>query len=102
MKLEDILAALPSREDLLAALPSRDDLASTIGLEARTSTTGDMLTAFGIFGTGIILGAGLALLFAPKAGQEIRQDIAEKVSEIGESWHVTAPETAPSTNGSDV
>ena len=89
-------------EDILAALPTKEDVAGAIGIEARGSKTGDMLTAFGIFGTGIVLGAGLALLFAPKAGPEIRQDIAEKVSEIGESWHVTAPETAPSTNGSDV
>jgi gas vesicle protein len=32
----------------------------------------------------VILGAGLALLFAPKAGHEMRPDIAEKVGEIGE------------------
>lgn len=89
-------------EDILAALPTKEDIAGAIGIEARGSTTGDMLTAFGIFGTGVILGAGLALLFAPKTGQEIRQDIAEKVGEIGESWHVTAPESAPPTNGSNV
>ena len=68
-------------EDILAALPSKEDVASAIGLEARSSATGDMLTAFGIFGTGMILGAGLALLFAPKAGHEIRHDIAERVGE---------------------
>jgi hypothetical protein len=71
-------------EDILQALPSKEDIASAVGLEARSSPTGDMRAAFGIFGAGIILGAGLALLFAPKAGHEIRHDIAEKVGEMGE------------------
>jgi hypothetical protein len=86
-------------EDILQALPSKQDLTSAVGLEARTSPTGDMLTAFGIFGTGMILGAGLALLFAPKAGHEMRHDIAEKVGEIDEYLRETTPEPATSTNG---
>ena len=99
MKIEDILEALPSKQDILAALPSKEDIASAIGVEARVSTTGDMLTAFSIFGTGMILGAGLALLFAPKPGHEIRHDIAEKVGEIGEQLHVQGPQSGPLTNG---
>ena len=86
-------------EDFLQALPSKQDIASAVGLEARPSVTSDMLTAFGIFATGAILGAGLALLFAPKAGQEIRHDIAEKVGEIGEHLHAAAPRPATPTNG---
>jgi len=90
-----------SIEDILAALPSKEGIASAIGLEARASTTGEMLTAFGIFGTGMILGAGLGLLLAPKAGNEIRQDIVEKVGEIGE--HLGAQvHPATSTNGPSV
>ena len=81
-------------EDILRALPSKEDIASAVGLEARSSTTGDMFTAFAIFGTGMILGAGLALLFAPKAGQEIRHDIAEKVGEIGEHLRAQPPQPA--------
>lgn len=85
-------------EDILHALPSKEDIASAVGLEARASTTGDMLTAFGIFGTGMILGAGLALLFAPKAGHEIRHDIAEKVGELGEHLRAQAPPPAAPAN----
>jgi hypothetical protein len=81
-------------EDMLQALPSREDIASAIGLRARASATGDVLAAFGIFGTGMILGAGLALLFAPKAGHQIRHDIAEKVGEIGEHFRAQAPQPA--------
>ena len=85
-------------EDILRALPSKEDIASAVGLETRSSPTGDMLTAFAIFGTGMILGAGLALLFAPKAGHEIRHDIAEKAGEIGGHLRAQAPPpAAPAT-----
>ena len=87
-------------EDILQALPSKEDIASAVGLQARTSMGGDALAAFAIFGTGMILGAGLALLFAPKAGHETRNDIAEKVGELGEYLRAQAPATAPPTNGS--
>ena len=85
-------------EDILQALPSREDIASAVGLEARSSTTGDMLTGFAIFGTGMLLGAGLALLFAPKAGHEIRHDIAEKVGEMGEHLRAQTPPAAAPAN----
>jgi hypothetical protein len=83
-------------EDMLHALPSREDIATAVGLRARTSTTGDLLTAFGIFGTGMMLGAGLALLFATKAGRQIRHDLVEKVGGIGERLRAQAPPPAPS------
>lgn len=79
---------------MLQALPSREEIAAAIGLRARASATGDVLTAFGIFGTGMMLGAGLALLFAPKAGHQIRHDIAEKVGEIGGHFRAQAPQPA--------
>ena len=86
-------------EDIVQALPSKEDIANAVGLEARSSPAGDRLAGFGIFGAGIILGAGLALLFAPKAGHEIRHDIAEKVGEMGEHLRAQAPPPTTSTNG---
>jgi hypothetical protein len=85
-------------EDIVRALPSKEDIANAVGLETRSAPSGDLLAAFGIFGAGIVLGAGLALLFAPKAGQEIRHDLAEKLGEMGE--HLRAPAAPPaSANG---
>ena len=89
-------------EDILTILPSKEDIASAMGVEKRASTTGDMLTAIGIFGTGMILGAGLGLLLAPKAGNEIRHDIAEKVGEIGEQLRAQVPQPSTSPNGPSV
>jgi hypothetical protein len=88
MKIEDILQALPSREDIINA----------VGLETRQSKGGEMVSAFGIFGTGLMLGAGLALLFAPKVGREVRQEIAEKVDELSEALRAQMPKSVLSTD----
>lgn len=71
-------------EDILQALPSREDLASAVGLERRSAAPGEMLTALG---TGMLLGAALAVLFAPKSGKDTRQEIGEKLGELGEKFH---------------
>ena len=42
----------------------------------------DMMSSFGIFAAGIVLGAGLAVLFAPRPGSEIREAIGEKISNL--------------------
>ena len=86
-------------EDILQALPSKEDIANAVGFEARASTSTNMLSAFGIFGAGIILGAGLALLFAPKAGHEIRHDLAEKVGEMSGHFRATVPRPGMPANG---
>ena len=41
-------------------------------------------TALGIFGTGMLLGAGLAFLLAPTTGQQLRRNLAEKLNEVGQ------------------
>jgi len=84
-------------EDILAAFPSREDIAAAAGLQARSSGPGDVLTTFTVFGAGVLLGAGLALLFAPKSGSEIRRDIADALGDAGKHLHPDAPGDAPST-----
>lgn len=86
-------------EDILQALPSKEDLASAIGLETRSSPTVDALTAFGIFGVGMALGAGLALLLAPKAARELRHDIEEKIGELSDHLRAQLPQPTTSTDG---
>lgn len=85
-------------EDFLQALPTREAIAGAVGMEPKSTATTDLLTAFG---TGMLLGAGLALLLAPKAGSEIRHDIGEKLGEIGGQLHaqVTQPATPTAETG---
>lgn len=55
-----------------------DDLLDRMGLERRTPA-GDVMTGLGLFAVGVLVGAGLGLMFAPKRGDEIR-------SAMNEAW----------------
>ena len=61
---------------------SRDQMAEALGLH-RQHTTGDMIVpALAIFGAGLLVGAGLGLLLAPKSGAELRSDIVAGVDDL--------------------
>lgn len=49
----------------------RDSLLKQVGLEDRTPGS-DFLTGLGLFSVGVLVGAGLGLLFAPDRGRETR------------------------------
>lgn len=88
-------------DELLQNLPSREEIANAIGMGNRSSSYSvgnqDLLPALGIFGTGMLFGAGLALLFAPKSGQQVRKDISEKVQELGTQARDYIDETSGQT-----
>jgi hypothetical protein len=67
MKLQDIKQDLKSID--------KDHLLGLLGLETKRSDSGRLLTALGTFGVGVLVGAGVALLLAPKAGNELRQEL---------------------------
>ena len=56
----------------------RDVLLDRLGLE-RTTPTGDFFTGLGVFAIGVLVGAGLGLMFAPKRGDEMR-------SALNDAW----------------
>ncbi len=47
-----------------------------LGLERRTPA-GDFFTGLGLFSVGVLVGAGLGLMFAPKRGNEMRAMLNE-------------------------
>lgn len=57
----------------------KDDVLAAFGLETRKQVYDYMLPALGIFGAGLLVGASLGLLLAPKPGKELRADIKSKV-----------------------
>lgn len=64
----------------LDLLPSKDDIADALRqLTGRSDPSGHLLTGVGIFAAGILAGAALAVLFAPKPGTELRQEIGARV-----------------------
>jgi YtxH-like protein len=64
-------------------LPSKDDIADTLRqLTGRSNPPDQLLSAVGIFAAGILTGAALAVLFAPKPGAELRQEISARVGDL--------------------
>lgn len=59
-----------------------DDALDRIGLVRKSQVSGATLPVIGGLGAGILVGAGLALLFAPQAGSETRAKIGERVEKI--------------------
>jgi N-acyl-D-aspartate/D-glutamate deacylase len=51
--------------DLTRNLPSAEEVLRAIGLQRSRSNGGDLLGGVAVFGAGMLVGAGLALLFAP-------------------------------------
>lgn len=87
-------------EEMLRSFPSREEIASAVGLEVRPSDTASTLASFGLFGSGIIVGAGLALLFAPKVGTELRHAIADKVGAVADQLRAQMPTNGAATSES--
>ncbi len=54
----------------------RDALLRQLGLEQRTPGS-DFFTGLGLFSIGVLVGAGLGMLFAPKRGEDMRAMVSE-------------------------
>jgi hypothetical protein len=57
----------------------RDDVLEALGLEERRSGVATTLGTLGIFALGCLVGAGIGLAFAPKSGDELRNELGDKV-----------------------
>lgn len=57
----------------------KDDLLNLIGLETRKDTTDYLLPALGAFTVGVLLGVGVGLMLAPKPGNELRNDLRNRL-----------------------
>ncbi len=73
----------------------KNDLLNAIGLETRRTATDYVLPALGVFGAGLLVGAGLGLLFAPKSGKEIRGNLRGRLRERTSKTDAETPATPP-------
>ena len=55
-----------------------DRMLGAFGLETRKPTTEQVLPALGIFGVGVVLGAGVGLMLAPKPGRVFREGLTRR------------------------
>ncbi len=56
---------------------NRDNLMRMINLESRRSMGERLASSLGLFLGGALLGAGVALLVAPKSGADLRKELTE-------------------------
>jgi hypothetical protein len=57
----------------------KDELLGLLGLERKASPAAGLAAALGTFGVGLLVGAGIALILAPKPGHELRQEIRDRL-----------------------
>jgi hypothetical protein len=62
----------------------KDTVLEMLGLATRPSTAGKAVGFFGLFGLGLIAGAAVGLLLAPRPGAELRAEMARRLG-VGHS-----------------
>jgi gas vesicle protein len=60
----------------------KNDILGALGLQSKPSASTWMMGTFGLFGLGVLVGAGVALLLAPKPGDELRRDIGTRIKTV--------------------
>jgi len=82
MTLKDLsqLSLKDLSQQLGTHLPERDDMLGWMGLQQRTAND-TAFTLLGAFALGTVVGGALALLFAPKPGHQLRQDLGERLDD---------------------
>ena len=63
----------------------KEDILGALGLQTKSSTTSWVLGTLGLFGLGMVVGAGVALMMAPKPGAELRRDLEGRIRSVRES-----------------
>jgi hypothetical protein len=59
----------------------KDDVLELLGLETRRDTADVLLPVLGAFSVGLLVGAGVGLLIAPKAGSKLRGDLRDRLKD---------------------
>lgn len=62
---------MASWKTTVRSMMDREAMLRRLGLEERTPA-GDFFTGLGLFSVGVLVGAGLGLLFAPRRGEDMR------------------------------
>ena len=69
---------------LAGNMPTADDVIRALGLQQYRprSSSNEMVPSLALFGAGLLVGAGLALLLAPTSGRELREEITDRAGEL--------------------
>ncbi len=85
----------------LGRLPSGDDLLEAIGLQYRRTSTEALVATLGAFALGCAVGAAVALLMAPRSGEETRRQLGLQARELGQQASEAAQRVGDRVRGMD-
>lgn len=74
--LEDYIMTLT---DILRSLPASRDLIESAAYALRPAPNRSVAAHVGTLGLGLAVGAGIALLCAPKSGRDLRRQLSERL-----------------------
>jgi hypothetical protein len=79
---------------LAGSLPAAEDIVRALGLQQYypSRRNNEMVPSLALFGAGVLVGAGLALLLAPTTGRELREEITERATELRDRVAAAADE----------
>ena len=77
----------------------KEDVLNKIGLQ---SYSRGIVPGATLFGLGLLLGAGIGILFAPKAGSDLRHDLMGRVDDLKNSASERFHREGTTSSGSDV
>jgi hypothetical protein len=86
-------------KSLASSLPAADELLSAVGLGPQRTVPGAVLQTLGAFAVGAVLGSAIALLFAPKPGQELRRDVGDRLADVRQRVKGAGSRLSPSMKG---
>lgn len=76
----------------------KDDMLEMIGLESRRTATDKLVPALALFGAGVLVGVGLGLMLAPKPGNQLREDLKNRLAKAnGPAGEKPVTAAAPAT-----
>ncbi|HYX93297.1 MAG TPA: YtxH domain-containing protein [Myxococcaceae bacterium] len=67
----------------------KDDILRLFGVEERRTAMDHLMPAISVFSVGLLVGAGIGLLLAPKPGRELRSDLRSRLGAGRESANST-------------
>lgn len=88
---------MDTAKDIVRNLPSTEEILRALGLRAYHET--HYMSGIALFGAGLLVGAGLALLFAPTSGRELRDQVGERAQQARERATEVAEQAAESLGG---
>lgn len=87
-------------KEFASSLPSAEDLIRV--LQGQNHHNRDLLPSLALFGAGLLVGAGLALLLAPSTGEELRENLSERLGALRESASAENGEERGATSGTAI